>query len=177
MRNKTLFLCGLIGVSALSAGGHLVAAERPATSNRKLEQLQAQMDGLLDREAIRQLPAIYCHYVRTKNIDGIVSLFTADGELILSGNIGQGGGAKGTEALKAFYEKSIAGADPWPFTHNHYIEMLGGGKAKGYVYVEIRYGSQNFRTTVIGVYEDQYVKEGGVWKIQSRKFTGTPVPA
>jgi hypothetical protein len=145
-------------------------------NDRQIEQLQSEVDGLLDREAIRQLPIIYCHFVRTKDIEGIVNLFTADGEIILSDNIGQGTGAKGPEALRKFYEKSISSADPWPFTHTHYIEILGKVRAKGYVYVELRYGSQNFRTATIGVYEDEYVKKDGSWKLHSRKYTGVSIP-
>jgi hypothetical protein len=151
------------------------AKEAPNMNERQLEQLRGEVNDLLDREAIRQLPITYSHLVRTRDIDGIVSLFTADGELILSDNIGQGSGAKGSSALRTFYEKSIAATDPWPFIHNHHIVMLGNGKAKGYVYVELRFGSQDLRTTTIGVYEDEYEKQAGGWKFRSRKFSGTPV--
>src|SRR3546814_15500008 len=70
--------------------------------------------------------------------------------------------------------RSISSADPWPFTHNHKIVLLGNGRAKGYIDAEIRYGSQGFKTTTIGTYEDEYQKENGVWKFRSRKFTATP---
>lgn len=139
-----------------------------------MKKLIDDVEKLIDRESIRQLPIIYCHYVRQKNIDAIVDLFTTDGKLILSDDLGSG--AQDSEALRQFYEKSISTADPWPFIHNHHIVMLGDGRAKGYVYAEIRYGSEGFKTTSIGVYEDEYQKEGGGWKFKSRNFESTPVP-
>lgn len=173
---KTVIAISLCVGTACACIAWQAIAKEPTMNDRQLQQLRSDVDGLLDREAIRQLPIVYCHYVRNKDIKGIVSLFTPDGEVILSSNIGQGAGAKGAEALTSFYEKSIAGADPWPFTHNHYIEMLGPDRAKGFVYVELRYGSQNYRTATIGVYEDEYEKKDGAWKFRSRKYDGVQVP-
>ena len=36
---------------------------------------------MLDREAIRDLPVRYCHYVWTNDVDGMMGLFTEDGLL------------------------------------------------------------------------------------------------
>jgi hypothetical protein len=175
VRRHIVSLGLLVGAALAGMLGPAAAKETPNMNDRQVEQLRGEVNDLLDREAIRQLPITYSHFVRTRDIDGIVNLFTADGELILSDNIGQGTGAKGSAALRTFYDKSISNTDPWPFIHNHHIVMLGNGRAKGYVYVELRYGSQDFRTTTIGVYEDEYEKKDGGWKFRSRRFTGTPV--
>src|ERR1700730_450 len=175
VRKAILPLSVIAGAALLSMLTPATAKETPNMNDRQLEQLRGEVNDLLDREAIRQLPITYSHLVRTRDIDGIVNLFTADGELILSDNIGQGTGAKGSSALRTFYDKSIANTDPWPFIHNHHIVMLGNGRAKGCVYVGLRFGSRGFRTTTIGVYEDEYEKKDGSWKFRSRRFTGTPV--
>ncbi|MDB5713963.1 MAG: hypothetical protein JWO15_1360 [Sphingomonadales bacterium] len=164
----------LFALGACLASGTSMKAYGQARQNAEAQVLPQAMRDLLDREAIRDLPIIYCHNVWEKNIDGIVSQFTSDGELVLPANLGSG--AKGTKALREFYIKSIASADPRPFVHNHYVVLLGGGRAKGFVYAELRYGSQKFRTAMIGVYADDYLKVGGVWKLARREFTATPVP-
>lgn len=153
--------------------GLVLVAPACATSKAKgkdvqMQAVQRELDQLIDREAIRELPITYCHYVHQKDVKAIVDLFTADGRLQLSQELGSG--AEGMEALRTFYEKSIASADPWPFVHNHHIEILGPDRAKGSIYAEIRYGSQGYRTVAIGVYEDEYQKVGGVWKFKSRVF-------
>lgn len=133
-----------------------------------MQALHQELDGLIDREAVRELPIIYCFLVHQKDVEGIVNLFTADGKLTLSPELG--GIAHGTEALRALYQKSIDDADPWPFVHNHHIIMTGNGRAKGYIYAEIRFGSEGYRTVSIGVYEDEYEKVGGAWKFKSRVY-------
>lgn len=164
----------LLVLSLLTASGSSWPVHAQTNADHSnIDKIRDNVRDLLDREAIRDLPIIYCHYVWKKNIDGIVDQFTPDGELILPENLGNG--AKGTEALRSFYTKSIDSADPRPFVHNHYVTLLGDNKAKGFVYAELKYGSQGFKTALIGVYEDDYVKIGGTWKLKRRKFTPTMV--
>lgn len=133
-----------------------------------MQKLREELDQMRDREAIRELPITYCYYVHQKDVNAIVGLFTKDGRLVLSPELGSG--AQGTEALRSLYEKSIASADPWPSVHNHHIVILSANKAKGSIYAQIRYGSQGYRTVAIGVYEDEYEKVDGAWRFKSRVF-------
>jgi hypothetical protein len=136
-----------------------------------------QIDELIDREAIRQLPARYCHFVRTRNIEAIIDLYAEDGVFDMPANMAEGGVRSGKAAIEETFRRGLVELDPWPFTHNHVIDLLDASRASGFVYVEFRLGTQNYRTTHIGVYEDAYVKEDGRWKFQSRKLTSVVVPA
>ncbi len=156
--------------------GFAVASEAASSQTRdsEMQVLHNEMAEMLDREAIRNLPIEYCYHVHQKDTDAIVDLFTTDGKLTLADDLG--GQAEGRDALHALYSKSIADADPWPFVHNHHIVMLGDGRAKGYIYAEIRYGSEGYRTVSIGVYEDEYQKVDGEWKFKSRLYKSHSVP-
>lgn len=43
-----------------------------------------QLEALLDREAIRDLPVRYCDRVWHDDIDGLVALFAKDGEFVIA---------------------------------------------------------------------------------------------
>ena len=96
--------------------------------------LETQVQEMLDREAIRDLPQRYCHYVWQQDVPAVVSLFTPDGEFDAGGAQPT---AKGTEALLAAYTQGLASLDPRPFIHNHVID-LEGDRATGTCYLELR---------------------------------------
>jgi hypothetical protein len=125
---------------------------------------------LAAHEAIRQLVARYCHYVRTRNHDGIVELYAPDGVFDMPANMAEGGVRSGRAAIAATFAEFNERLDPWLFTHNHVIELTADDEALGFVYTEFRQGSQNMRTTHVGVYEDRYVLRDGVWKFLRRKL-------
>ncbi len=141
---------------------------------------EEMIDRLLASDEIRQLPKRYCHYLRRKDIDAILSLYADDCSFdsppvkMEAGTV-EGGVIVGKEALRAIIERSLKLMDPWPFTHNHVIDFTGDDTADGFVYAEIRSGGENFRLAVVGVYEDKYVKRNGVWLFKSRKLHGETV--
>lgn len=146
-----------------------------------MTELEAQVAGLRDREAIRGLPIAYCHYVWKADAEALAGLFTKRGRLEVPDGFAPNGEVVGAEALLAFYRLGVAGLvagiDPRPFVHNHHLELLGEDLARGYVYAEIRNGHQAFRVTQMVVYEDTYAREDGVWKFAERKLELTQVPA
>jgi len=137
---------------------------------------EQQINDALDKEAIRDLPVRYCHYIRTGNRDGWVGLYADDGEYDPRQPDGKGG-AKGSEALRKLFDGSGASGNNWPMVHNHVVELLGPDKAKGWVYMELRSAPEKMRVTNIVVYEDDYVKVDGRWRIKKRGLTFVPVPA
>src|SRR4051812_29724273 len=95
------------------------------------------IEEVIDREAIRQLPIAYAHYVWTANLDDLVALFTIDGEYRGPSSSAHSGTARGHSALRALYAKGL-GRAPRPFIHQHHVELLGKDAARGYVYLELR---------------------------------------
>ena len=51
---------------------------------KSIEQLVRE---LADKEAIRELPQLYCHLVWKKDVPSIVNLFTDDGEFDAGGAV------------------------------------------------------------------------------------------
>jgi hypothetical protein len=143
-------------------------------------EMEQQLANLLDREAIRELPRLYCHYVRTRALHPMLELFADDGgfEMPSPGTPGSmaGGVWTGREALAAVFQAGFVRSDPYPFVHNHIVTLLGPDTASGFVYAEVRMGSQNMRAALVVVYEDAYVKERGRWKFRFRKLNLTPIP-
>ncbi len=132
------------------------------------KNLETLVQEMADREAIRELPLKYCHYVWKKDVPAIVNLFTEDGEF------DAGGGAplvaKGRAALLKAYQKGLSDLDPHPFIHNHVFEMQGPDQATGNCYLDLRATRDGKSVISAGHYDDVYAKIGGEWKFRSRKF-------
>ncbi|TAK55059.1 MAG: hypothetical protein EPO25_05055 [Gammaproteobacteria bacterium] len=165
-----------VGLMTMASAGS--PAAEPGRIEAELAAVRAQLDELLDREAIRQLAVSYAHFARTRSIDALVALYSSDAVLDVPGNMGTTAGARsGHEAIRETLRVDLPRADPWPFLHQHYIEMLGHDRARGVLYFELRLGVENLRVTHIGSYVDEYVREDGVWKFRSRKLAAIPVSA
>lgn len=167
-------LCG--GLITMSSAESSDVRQSPIEA--ELATVRAQLGALLDREAIRQLAVSYAHFARIRNIDELVALYSSDATFDVAENMGTAPGPRsGPEAIRETLRVDLPRADPWPFLHQHYIEMLGPDHARGVLYFELRQGVENLRVTHIGSYVDEYVKEQGVWKFRSRKLSATPLPA
>jgi hypothetical protein len=83
------------------------------------KSLEARLQELEDREAIRELPLKYCDLVCKKDVPSIVNLFTEDGEFDAGGAVTP---AKGRAELLKAYNEGL-GLDPRPYIHNHVFEF------------------------------------------------------
>jgi hypothetical protein len=129
---------------------------------------------LAHRAAIHDLPIAYCHFIWAENPTAVASLYTRDGRFALPPSVSGGvGEIVGREAIEKFIAEANSGLRP--FIHNHFIEQLGDGKAKGFAYAEFRDLKCDGRTVYFGVYEDHYEQEDGRWKFRSRHVEMTPV--
>ena len=130
------------------------------------KSLETMVQEMADREAIRDLPLRYCHYVWKKDVPAVVSLFTDDGEFDAGG---AQAAAKGKEALLKSYEQGLSSLDPHPFIHNHVIDLESSDRATGTCYLELRATQDGKSMIAAAYYDDAYAKVDGAWKFRSRK--------
>lgn len=127
--------------------------------------LEARLSAVADRDEIRDLAARYAHCVWQADIDGMVALFTRDGEMdpeiypVVSGH----------EALVGAFKSMLEGREFQPFVHNHVIE-LAGDEATGTVYVDLRYVEDGRSMIGSAYYEDRYVRTHEGWRFRARRL-------
>jgi hypothetical protein len=124
---------------------------------------------VIDREEIRTLPVRYCHCVWQKDTEGYANLFTEDGSF--GTNDPSLPRAEGRAALQTMIGSQLEASKPRPFIHNHVVELLGPGQAKGTCYVEVRLLREGKKWLLTGWYNDEYAKVDGEWKFKSRQIT------
>lgn len=133
-----------------------------------MSDLEKQLAGLLDREAIRDLPKRYCDFVWQDDVEGVSSLFLPDGRfsVILADRKID---IAGRDSITEFMQAGLADS-PRPFIHNHVITMNDTHSASGRAYLDLRSGKHNFDWLGAGFYEDEYRKDSGEWYFASRDF-------
>ena len=140
-----------------------------------IETLEKKLTQLEDIEAIKRLQKAYGYYVEHMMKDEIIDCF-ADGPGVHLNWIE--GGWLGKEGVKRYFGYAGNPANPPGFSHQ-LMPTAGiitvepdGMKAKGrwYGFGGIFYSEEgvvNRGTLTSGIYEVGYVKEDGIWKIQS----------
>ena len=127
------------------------------------QDLEAVVRGLLDREAIRELPLKYCQYIWNKDAPALVDLFTEDGTY---------GDSKGRAGLVEVYTRACTSPlNPHPFIHSHVFEMHGPDRATGNCHLDLRITVDGKSILAAGHYDDEYAKVDGTWKFRSRRTT------
>jgi ketosteroid isomerase-like protein len=131
-----------------------------------IQELEAMVKELRDRELIKELTHRYAHCVRQHDVEGVVNLFAQEGAVEMGPSVVQG-----RTALRKFYAETLPKlGTPYDFLHNHVIE-LHGEQATSVCSVEVR-GVQGEKSVIgAGHYEDAYTTQGGEWKFARRKIT------
>ncbi|MGE0823857.1 MAG: nuclear transport factor 2 family protein [Candidatus Binatia bacterium] len=130
------------------------------------KSIEARLQEMEDREAIRDLPLRYCDLVWKQDVPGIVGLFTEDGEFDAGGAVPP---AKGKAELLKAYQSGLD-LNPRPYIHNHVFKLESPSRATGNCYLDLR-ATQNGKSMIAaGYYDDVYKKVGDQWKFRSRKF-------
>lgn len=124
--------------------------------------LAQQLDRLMSIEAIRQLAANYSHFVDSRDLDSLVSLFVED--VKVSQN------TAGRDALKESFRSSLSevGVTILKVT-THTIEFIDQDHATGKVYAhgDVQIGSRWLHQAIR--YDDRYERRGDVWGFTGRK--------
>jgi hypothetical protein len=136
----------------------------------RIQQLEAKVQELYDREAIRDLRYRYHEYVNEAQFSAIPDLFTEDGVLDFA-HLGKAHGrAEIAKFFGALNDKPDAGKADRPritwvkqFIHNHTIHLIGD-HGDGFAYLEAKpiYNGEAF--LVAARYDDEYVRRNGEWK-------------
>lgn len=126
------------------------------------------LEYLLARMAISDLPARYCDNVWREDIEGLVSLFSDEGQFC-----GVFDGKKtvvsGRKDLFEFFSRAI-NFKPRPYIHNHVVDIIDETTAFGRCHLDLRSAKKNMDWIGAGHYEDEYISIEGNWKFKSRYF-------
>ena len=120
-----------------------------------------------DTEAIKKLRATYCYLCDDQKWEEVLHLFTEKARLDF-------GGVKyeGQEGLKAFFLQLLPAQLSFSMhmVHNPILEVQGD-KATGKWYFEAptSFKPDNKAFWLAGIYEEEYLREKGEWKIDSLK--------
>lgn len=133
----------------------------------RLATLEAKIQNLDDREAIRTLRYRYHECINEWNVEDIPDLFTDDGDL----DFDYLGKAHGRAELTKFFngiDKILSFVKQ--FIHNHAIDVEGD-QGKGSSYLEAKSISKGEAYFVAARYDDEYVKQNGQWKFKKMRLT------
>ena len=123
-------------------------------------------DRLPDREALRELRALYSHCYDDGRLDDFVALFTDDGLL----QLGPSGFARGPSELRAALEGPMkSAAFVAHFTSDEVTRFTGDTTAEGRSRFAVHFGREpNIQGA--GTYRDEYVLTDGGWRFAARRI-------
>jgi hypothetical protein len=135
-----------------------------------MKTLEELVRDLVDREAIRDLPALYCECLWRKDVEGLLGLFVDDAVFVIKG-IEVNAASRGLAAIRKMHERAFAETTPRLFVHNQIVNLRGADRASGRCYVEVRNLKVTLEWIGVGYFEDEYVKQGDQWKFAARHHT------
>lgn len=128
--------------------------------------LEARIATLEARSEIAELRARYVHLLDDRDWDALAGLFTADGVFHGLAHV------EGRENIRAFFHDTVSRIAErfWHFCTNPTL-TLDGDRAHGRIsmqYLSVRDGMSYHSA---GHYDDEMVKEDGLWKFRRRRIT------
>ncbi|MBN1238622.1 MAG: nuclear transport factor 2 family protein [Gammaproteobacteria bacterium] len=175
---------GTAALLGLLAGGGALAQddadrlERLTALEARLASLEQEIRLLEDTKAIKRLQRAYGYYLDEGLTDEIAPLFAADATV----EIGQSGVYVGRDSIAAYYRHVLEDAAAPGHLNNHLIIQgivnvaEDGATAKGRWRALMQLGEHG--ESAIwgdGPYENEYVKEDGVWKFSKVHWYGTVI--
>ncbi len=148
-----------------------------------LGEMEARLRNVEDQLAIDKLEKMYGYYLDNGKLEEAIDLFSDDTEFM---EIGNRGVFKGKEGVKKFFRgfmaKGLEGKSTGRMVFHHQLQSVitvnpGGTTANGRWYILMIMALPEEpggpMTSVLGhgVYENEFVKEGGKWKFK-KMFMG-----
>jgi ketosteroid isomerase-like protein len=143
---------------------------------RELESVEQRIGLIEDAEAVETLHNIYGYYLDARDWDSLADLYTEDASL----EVAEVGVYDGRDRIRQSFElKGPAGLERGDYTANfqyqHVVHVAPDGQSAQLraraMTLSGTYGGSGI--TGGGVYENEYVKEDGVWKINKDHFFTT----
>ena len=129
--------------------------------------IEERLQRLEDRDAIHQLFIDYGRHLDAGDLDAYVSLFAADGQVML----GPMGKASGRDAIRALMGRVLARAGASYHLITSPSVSLDGNRATSSVMwtVVARDAEGKPKLAMLGRHEDELVREDGTWRISVRR--------
>ena len=137
-------------------------------SKMTTHDLEARVKRLEDLEAIRRLRYTYCYLCDEYKMDELLKLFAKGAQC----DFHEFGQYVGNEEVAKFYKEIVPTAMTFfvHMVHNPMIEIIDENNAKGKWYADVPATLSGEARWMCGRYEEQYVKEDGVWKFKEINF-------
>lgn len=120
-----------------------------------------------DQFEIQSLTQRYADAVMRRNADDWAACWATDG----AWDLGQGEPIRGRENIKATWIEAMGGLSFVIFLVQPTIAKIDGDKATARSYVqETLQAADGTQFRVVGVYNDDIVREDGAWKFQGRSY-------
>jgi len=179
MKMRAFLIQAFLGTAAVALTAVAFSGFMPAKSAETQQTVEARLQRLEDREAIRKLLMDYGRFLDQRNFSAFSQLFAEkDGEWI--GGMGR---AKGSPAILKLMEDTIGKDSKGSGTPNHHLftnEMIrvDGDRAEAltkWIFM-VQGEAGRPQPFYLGHYEDIFIREKGHWKFLRRTAYGD-IPA
>ena len=131
----------------------------------RIDELEAKVLELNDREAIRVLRCTYHDLTNQGKFTELPRLFADDAEI----DYAHMGSASGLERIRRLFG-GITASFVKQFSHNHVVQVQGD-RGTGYSYFEAKLVHRAESYMVAGRFDDEYVRRDGRWLFKKVKAT------
>ena len=161
----------LAGTALLIAGLMSVEAQTLAQT----APIEARLRQLEDKEQIAQVLIDYGRHLDSRDLAAYAALFARDGEWV-----GGFGTVKGRDNIKAFMEKSLGTGSnrngSYHIMSNFSITVKGDTATAWSRWTFIAPGERGAAIAQAGRYDDELIRENGMWKFKRRVASNDTAP-
>ncbi len=178
-RLVTPTLAVLTGCAAPLCAALILSVAMPAHADTALDEFAREVDRTESVRAVMNLQRTYAQYAQAGLWNEVGALFAPDGRFVFDGPIMPEQTAKGPVAIAAFLRTRYGGSDEGLKADGLSTMMIespvanlsvDGNRAKVRWEAWIFHGAGGHARVEGGVFENEYAREGGVWKIAEAHY-------